>query len=79
MKNYGIIKFKNASVDSFTSDLGMEIRKKINMPLRKILKMAVKGDLIIDNYPVLEDNQPYIFVSLHNFDVCSLVKWFYLC
>ena len=67
MKNYGIMRFKNSNVDNFTSDYGMKIRKKINLPLRKILKLAVKGELIIDNYPKLEDDKPYIFVSLHNF------------
>ena len=67
MKNYGIMKFQYSNVDNFTSNVGMNIRKKINPLLRKILKLAVKGCLIIDNYPKLEENEPYIFVSLHNF------------
>lgn len=67
MKNYGIIGFQNATIDNFTSDIGMEIRKKINPFLRKVLKVVTKGELIIDNYPKLEDDVPYIFVSTHNF------------
>lgn len=67
MKNYGIIGFQNATVDNFTSDIGMNIRKKINPILRKLLKLATKGELIIVNYPKLEENVPYIFVSTHNF------------
>lgn len=67
MKNYGLIKFKNVNVDNFTSNFGMNFRKKINPLLRRVLKLAVKGELIIDNYPKLNDNEPYIFVSLHNF------------
>lgn len=67
MKNYGIIKFKDAGVKDFTSDVGMSIRKIIDAPLRKVLKMATKGDLITMNYPELEKGKPYIFVSLHNF------------
>lgn len=67
MKNYGIMRFQNANVENFTSDFGMEFRKKINPFLRKILKFATKGELIIDNYPDLNDKEPYIFVSLHNF------------
>ena len=67
MKNYGIMGFKDKNVENFTSDIGMEIRKRINPFLRPILKIATKGELIIDNYPKLEDDTPYIFVSLHNF------------
>ena len=67
MKNYGIIKFQYANINNFTSDFGMNFRKKINPVLRRILKLATKGELIIDNYPKLNDNEAYIFVSLHNF------------
>lgn len=67
MKNYGIMKFQYANVDNFTSDFGMNFRKKINPLLRKVLKLATKGELIVDNYPVLNDDEAYIFVSLHGF------------
>ena len=67
MKNYGILKFKTADVDNFTSDIGMKIRKKINPALRKVLLKSVKGNVIVDRYPKLEKDKPYIFVSLHNF------------
>lgn len=46
MKNYGIRRFKNANIDNFTSDIGMEIRKKINKPLRTGLKLVTKLKLI---------------------------------
>jgi len=67
MKNYGIMHFKNSTIDNFTSDIGMELRKKINPFLRKVLKIATKGELIVDRYPNLEEDEAYIFVSLHNF------------
>lgn len=67
MKNYGIMGFQNATIENFTSDIGMEIRKKINPMLRRLLKIATKGELIVDNYPKLEEDVPYIFVSTHNF------------
>lgn len=96
MKNYGITQFKNSNVDNFTSNIGMDIRKKINKPLSKTLKMITKLKLIkynleylrdenyklnskeilkvindagikVMNYPNLNQNEPYIFVSLHNF------------
>jgi len=59
--------FKNATVDNFTSDIGMGLRKKINPVLRRLLKIVTKGELIVDNYPKLEEDVPYIFVSTHNF------------
>lgn len=67
MKNYGIIRFKDATIENFTSDIGMEIRKKINPALRKVLKLVTKGELIVERYPKLEDDVPYIFVSTHGF------------
>lgn len=67
MKNYGIRRFQHANADNFTSDFGMNFRKKINPILRKVLKIATKGELIIVNYPKLNDDDPYIFVSLHGF------------
>ena len=67
MKNYGITKFQYTDVDEFTSDFGMNVRKKINPVLRRILRLATKGELIVDHYPKLNDGEAYIFVSLHNF------------
>lgn len=46
MKNYGITQFKDADVENFTSDIGMDIRKKINKPLSKTLKLITKLKLI---------------------------------
>lgn len=46
MKNYGITQFKDANVDNFTSDIGMDIRQKINKPLSKTLKKITKLKLI---------------------------------
>ena len=67
MKNYGIMKFQYANVENFTSDFGMNVRKKINPILRKVLKLATKGEIIVTNYPKLNDDEPYIFVSTHSF------------
>ena len=61
MKNYGILKYNNVGVDDFTSNIGLELRKKINPLLRRLLKLAVKGELIVDRYPKLEKDKPYIF------------------
>ena len=67
MKNYGLIRYLKSDVDNFTSEFGMNVRKKINFILRNILKLATKGEIIVENYPNLNDGEAYIFVSLHNF------------
>ena len=35
--------------------------------MRRLFKIVAKGNLIVDNYPKLKKNIPYIFVSTHNF------------
>jgi hypothetical protein len=67
MRNYGIIKFRKANVDNFTSNIGMNIRKIMNPMFRKLLKLGTKHKIVVDHYPKLEDNVPYIFVSTHGF------------
>ena len=67
MKNYGLQRFLTASIDSFTSDLGIRARRMINPLLRPILSMATNGRIHIDRYPKLDKRKPYIFVSAHQF------------
>ncbi len=67
MKNYGLLRYKSADVNAFTSDIGIEIRKIINRPMRFILKLATNGKIIVECYPNLEKNKPYIFAATHSF------------
>lgn len=67
MKNYGILKYSNVGVDDFTSETGIKIRRELNPVLRVVFKAATKGNVIIENYPKLEKDCQYIFVSTHNF------------
>lgn len=68
MKNIGLSKIKTSNVDTFTTDFGIKFRRAINKPLRKVLNAATKRDIIVEAYPNLEKNRPYIFVSTHSFD-----------
>lgn len=67
MKNIGLIKLENANINNFTSITGLKIRRIINRPVRYILKKATKGNVIVENYPELEKNKPYIFAATHSF------------
>ncbi len=68
MKNIGLEKYKYANVDNFTSDVGIKIRRMLQKPFRLVLKCATKREIILEGYPKLEKNKPYIFASTHSFD-----------
>jgi len=66
-KNYKIVDLLDADVETFTTDKGIERRKKIAPVLKKVLKIATPEKIIIDRYPDLNPDEPYIFVSTHGF------------
>lgn len=49
MKNIGLIKFLDADVNSFTSDMGLKIRKIIAKPLKILLKIATPEKYMLSN------------------------------
>ena len=65
MVNIGLVKLKNASVETFTTNTGLKIRKFINKPLRYILEKSTKGKIALESYPKLEKDEAYIFSSTH--------------
>ena len=67
MKNYGLIKYLNADITNFTSVKGIKRRQKIAGALKKLLIIATKEKIVVENYPELEKNEPYIFVATHGF------------
>lgn len=67
MKNYGLIQLLDSNVDNFTTINGIERRKKIAKLLKKALILATPEKIIVENYPNLEPDTPYIFASTHGF------------
>lgn len=67
MKNYKLVNLLDADVNNFTTDKGIERRRKISNVLKKILKIATPEEIIVDRYPKLNNDEPYIFVSTHGF------------
>lgn len=65
MVNIGLVKLKEASVETFTTNTGLKIRKFINRPLRYILEKSTKGKIVLESYPKLEKDEAYIFSSTH--------------
>jgi len=65
MVNIGITGVKNKTAENFTTKTGAKIRRIINKPLRLVLNIAAEAKIILEEYPKLEPNQNYIFVSTH--------------
>ncbi len=55
-------------MENFTSDLGIRLRRRINRPLRFLVKYTMKRRIIVESYPRLDPAKPYIFASTHSFD-----------
>lgn len=68
MFNTGLKKYEKADITTFTTDVGMKIRRVLNRPWRALLKAFTKRKIIIEPYPKLTRNRPYIFVANHSFD-----------
>lgn len=67
MINYFLLKYKTTDAHEFTSDVGIRLRRIINLCLRTVFRLATKGNVIVDKYPKLNKNEPYIFVPTHAF------------
>lgn len=73
IKNLYIPKFRTATVDNFTSDLGIVLRRGISPIVRKAGKKLIESDkrnpreIHVENYPNLHPTEPYVFASTHSF------------
>lgn len=68
MKNLGLGYVKTSTVENFTTESGIKIRRYMSPIVRKALKLATKRTVYLESYPNLEPNTPYIFASTHSFD-----------
>lgn len=66
-ENYKLADLLEADVNTFTTDKGIERRRKFAKILKQMLKLATPEKIIIDRYPELDEDTPYIFVSTHGF------------
>lgn len=66
MFNTGLKRFENKDIDTFTTDIGMKIRKVSYKPLKGLLKCFLKRKVIIEQYPQLDKGKVYIFAASHS-------------
>lgn len=67
MKNLFIPKLAYASVEKFTSNIGMVLRKQLIPVLLRLARRFNSYDVKVEHYPLLEKSKPYIFASNHVF------------
>lgn len=69
MFHTGLSRYKTATVENFTTDIGIKLRRKLlNKAWRKILRLCTKRKVIVERYPVLNKDEVYIFCVNHSFD-----------
>lgn len=70
----GLDCYQTVTVENFTSDFGMKIRRCMNVPWRKILKFCTKRKIILEHYPELSKKEQYVFVANHSFDEDAILE-----
>lgn len=68
IKNIGLLRLEKSTSETFVTETGIKIRKKIFKMLQKPLVLATPKKMVVENYPKLEKGKPYIYTSTHNFD-----------
>ena len=69
MFNTGLDKYLTTDVNTFTSDIGIRLRRKLlNKVWRKIMRLCTARKVIVEQYPKLDRNKQYVFVTNHSFD-----------
>lgn len=53
MFHTGLKRYETADVNSFTSDIGIRLRRAVNKPWRKILKLGIAKKVMVEQYPDL--------------------------
>lgn len=64
----GLDKYLTADVDSFTSDLGIRLRRIfLRKTWRTILRLGTSRKIWVEEYPQLERDKQYVFAVNHSF------------
>lgn len=68
MFNTGLKRYETADTNSFTTDIGIKLRRAVNKPWRKLIKCGIHRRVIVEKYPDLDKSKLYIFCVNHSFD-----------
>lgn len=69
MFHTGLSRYKAATVDNFTTNTGIKLRRNLlRKPWRKILELCTRRKIIIEQFPMLDKKEVYIFCCNHSFD-----------
>ena len=72
MFNTGLERLEDKKLEDYKIS-SLKVRSAISKPLKFVLGCATKGNVVLESYPKLDKNKPYIFVSTHyhNEDIIS--------
>ncbi len=63
MFHTGLSRYKTATVDNFTTDIGIKLRRKfLNKSWRKILRLCTKRKVIVEDKVII----PLSYIALEN-------------
>lgn len=69
MFHTGLSRYKAATVDNFTTNIGIKLRRNLlNKTWRRILKLCTNRKIVMEQFPVLNKKEVYIFCCNHSFD-----------
>ena len=69
MFHTGLARYKTATVENFTTDIGIKLRRRLlNKSWRKLLRLCTKRKIDMEQYPILNREEVYIFCCNHSFD-----------
>ncbi len=69
MFHTGLSRYKTATVENFTTDIGIKLRRNLlNKAWRKILKLCTKRKIVVEQFPMLNKKEVYVFCCNHSFD-----------
>lgn len=66
-KNWGLLHYETDTVETFASTAGIRFRKAISSAFRSLARKTVKQKVVVEQFPELEPDKPYIFASTHSF------------
>ncbi len=63
----GMKRVLDSTSETFVTDFGIRFRRKAFKSIQKLLTPSIKKEIVVEHYPKLEKDTPYIFASNHWF------------
>lgn len=68
MRKTGLKRYETVDVETFTTNVGLKLRRIINPLWRRIIRVGISRNVNVETYPKLDKKKTYVFVANHSFD-----------